>query len=275
MDSSPEGPDDTNGRDCLNAHVSIRFLRALRCPARIIAAVPPLIPVGLGLVVLAIGFLVQRAAGPRQRVGRLLASTPAVSVAEARALAGGSPRYIRVEGRIDAETDFEDDAHRPLVFRRTRLQLQRGSAWVDLDDRRERVPFELREGLDSIGIDDGALDVGLVVVVRESEGVAADVADRLPTGTDPATPVRLRIEQVSSVEHAVVVGVPTRDAAGEPRIGAGLGRPLILATLERPDALRVLADGAPGRPVLVAVTVIGGLVLIVAGLAWALADRLL
>lgn len=270
MSPSPEGPHDTNGCDRLNAHVSVRFLRAFPCAPRIIAAVSPLIPLAAGLVALAVALLISRSFGPRHRVGRLLASTPAVSIAEALTMAGGPPRYVRVQGRLDSETDFEDDAHRPLVFRRTRLQLRRGSAWIDLDDRRERVPFELREGLDSIAIDDEALDGGLVVVVRESEGTAADLPDRVPAGTDPATPARLRIEQVSNVEHAIAVGVPGLDATGTATLTAGLGRPLILATMDRADALRVLAEGDPLRPVLLAATVVAGLALVTLGLAWTL-----
>jgi len=236
---------------------------------RIIAAVSPLLPLVAGLVALAIGFLIRRSLGARYRVGLLLSAAPVLSVAEARALASGPQRYIQVAGRVDSETDFEDDAHRPLVFRRTRLQLRDGSRWIDLDDRRERVPFEVREDLDSIAIDDAALDVGLVVVVRESEGTAADVLDRVPAGTDPATPVRLRIEQISSVEHAIVAGVPGLDASGSPRISAGLGRPLILATIDRPDALRVLAEGRPVQPILVAFTMIAGVALVAVGLALA------
>jgi len=54
-------------------------------------------------------------------------TTPRVSVDEARALAvAGRRRYVRVEGRIDSEQDFEDADHRPLVFRRTRLEARRG-----------------------------------------------------------------------------------------------------------------------------------------------------
>jgi hypothetical protein len=238
--------------------------------ARMIAAVSPLVPLAAGLVVLAIGFFIRPALGPRYRVGLLLASSQAVTIAEAKALADGPPRYVRVSGRVDSEIDFEDDAHRPLVFRRTRLQLRNGSTWTDLDDRRERVPFELREGLDSIAVDDEALDEGLVVVVRESEGTAADVPDRVPPGTDPALPVRLRIEQVSSVEHAIAVGVPGLDPSGNARISAGMGRPLILATMDRPDAMRVLAEGRRFQPVVVAASLIGGTALVVIGLAWAL-----
>lgn len=233
------------------------------------SAVSPIALLAAGLVVLAAGILIRRRLGPRYRVGALLSTAPVVSVAEARTLAGGPSRYVQVEGRVDSETDFEDDAHRPLVFRRTRLQLLDGSRWIDLDDRRERVPFEVREGLDSIAIDDEALDAGLVVVVRESVGTAADAADRVPAGTPPTTPLRLRIEQVSSVEHAIVAGVPGVDDEGSIRMSAGLGRPLILATMDRADALRVVADGRRFQPAVVASTVVAGVALIVVGLAWA------
>jgi hypothetical protein len=252
--------------------VSVRFLRALSCLAtglaRIIAAVSPLSLLVAGIVVLAIGFVIRRSLGPRYRVGSLLAASQVVSIAEANALAAGPPRYVQVKGRVDSESDFEDDAHRPLVFRRTRLQLRDGSGWTDIDDRRERVDFELHEGLDAIAIDDSALDVGLVVVVRESEGTAADVADRVPEETDPTTPVRLRIEHVSSVEHAIVAGVPALDATGKPMMTAGLGRPLILATMDRPDAMRILAEGHRLPPILAAAGLIGGAALVAVALAW-------
>lgn len=225
----------------------------------------PLIPLIAGLAALAAGALVLRTYGPRYRVGRLLASTPAISIAEARVLAEGRPRYVRVDGRIDAEDEFEDDAHRPLVFRRTRLQLRRGSGWVSFEDGRERVRFEVRDGLDGIVVDDGALDAGLVVVARESTGTAADLPDRVPSGTAMDAPVRLRIEQVSSVEHAIVLGVPGLDDAGRPRLSAGLGRPLVLTTLEPDEAMRILADGSSGRPLIAAVCLIGGIGLLVVG----------
>ena len=229
----------------------------------------PLIPLVAGLVALVAGVLVLRTFGPEYRVGRLLAATRAVTIGEARALAGGSARYVRVSGRIDAEEEFEDDAHRPLVFRRTRLQLRTGRNWVSFEDRRERVDFEVRDGLDGIAIDDAAIDAGLVVVPRESVGTAADVADRVPAGTEPATPVRLRIEQVSSIEHAIVLGVPRLDPAGEPTMTAGLGRPLILTTLEPDEAMRVLTGGERRRPLIATACMVGGFVLI--GLAGVLA----
>ncbi len=247
--------------------MSWRFLRALSCPARIIAAVSPLVPLVPGFVALAAGILVLRTFGPRYRVGRLLAATPEVSVAEALDLAtAGKPRYVKVRGRVDAETEFEDDAHRPLVFRRTRLQLRRKDAWVSFEDGRERVPFEIREGLEGIAVDDAALDDGLVVIPRESVGTATDVIDRVPPGTAPDTPVRLRVEQISSVEHAIVVGVPGLDASGAPWMSAGLGRPLVLTTLETSEAMRILTGGDRRRPLVAVVCLAGGLALIAVAL---------
>jgi len=219
-----------------------------------------------GFAALVVGGLILRTYGPNYRVGRLLAATRPVSISEARTLAAGAPRYVKVSGRIDAEDEFEDDAHRPLVFRRTRLQLRGRDGWVSFEDTRERVDFEVRDGLEGIAIDDAALDVGLVVIPRESVGTAADVADRVPPGTEPTTAVRLRIEQVSSVEHAIVLGVPGLDEAGAPRLSAGLGRPLVLTTLEQDEAMRVLADGERRRPMMAAACFVGGLGSIALGL---------
>ena len=147
-----------------------------------------------------------------------------------------------------------------------------GRAWVAFEDSRESVPFDVREGLDSIGVDADALDAGLVVVPRESVGIAGDLAgsDRSPATLAPTTPVRALIEQVSSVEHAVVLGVPmSSEGDGDrPRLTAGLGRPLILTTLEPAEAMRILAGGST-RPRLVAACFIVGTALLAAGIAWA------
>ena len=83
------------------AHATRRFLRVASCPALLpSAAVTPLIVIVAGLVAIAGGSLLLRSYGPRMRVGRLLAVTPRVSIAEARAIAAsGGPRYVRVDGR--------------------------------------------------------------------------------------------------------------------------------------------------------------------------------
>jgi hypothetical protein len=232
--------------------------------------VGPLVFIALGLVAFGAGVLVLRSFGSRYRVGRLLAATPSVSVAEARELAAGPPRYVAIHGRIDAEDEFEDDAHRPLVLRRARLQLRPGSDWETVDEHTTAVAFEVREGLDSIAIDHAALDAGLVVVPRESIGIAADAPDRVPDGTAPDAPLRLLVEQVSSVEHAVVVGVPVPGEGDAPiRMTAGLGRPLILTTLESAEAMRILAADGPRRPLIAAMALALGLASLTIGVVWA------
>ena len=226
-----------------------------------------------GIVALAVGVLILRTYGSSYRVGRMLAAARTVSVSEARSLAHGPARFVRVDGRIDAEDEFEDDLHRPLVFRRTRLQLRSDGHWKTFEDNRESVRFEIRDGLEAIVVDDAALDEGLVVIVRELVGTAADVPDRVPAGTVPETAVRLRVEQVSSVEHVIAVGVPGLDESGEPRLSAGLNRPLILTPLDRDEAMRILVGGERRRPQVALACLIGGIVLIsigaIAGIAQA------
>ncbi len=232
----------------------------------------PLLFVGAGVVALVIGVVVLRGLGASYRIGRLLAATPIVSIAEARALADGPPRYVGIRGRIDSEEQFEDDAHRPLVLRRARIQLLDGRTWTTVDEHREVVRFEINEGLDTIGVDGAAIDEGLVVVRRESVGTAADVPDRVPEGTPPDQPVRLRVDQVSAVEHAIVLGVPLRTDGPGPdvHLTAGLGRPLILTTLERDEAMRVLTEGDRRGPLAAALALGSGFVLLSVGLVWGL-----
>ena len=138
-------------------------------------------------------------------------------VARALEIAGRAARATSaVAGRIDAEEEFEDEHHRPLVFRRTRLETARREVGGrPIEDLRRAVPFEIVDGLDRIAIDIDALDVGLVVVIRESEGTAADdPGARACRDLARDTPVRLRIEQLSSVDHAVACGMPALDDAG-------------------------------------------------------------
>jgi hypothetical protein len=235
----------------------------------------PLLLIGAGAVALGAGIVVLRSFGPGYRIGRLLAATPRVSIEEARSLAArGTQRYVRVDGRIDATDEFEDADHRPLVLRRTRIEALTRGVWEAVEDNREQVPFEVREGIAGIDVDAAALDAGLVVVPRFSTGVAGDLGDRAPDGLSPETPVRARIEQVSSVEHAIVLGVPVADD-GRVRLGPGLGRPLVLTTLEPPEAMRLLAGGDVRRSRAAAALLVGGAVLVAAGIGWAIAEALL
>jgi hypothetical protein len=209
---------------------------------------------GLGLVVVGIaaglvGFLLLRRSGTGWRVGRLLAAAPERTLAQAAAIvAGGEQAYIRLHGRIDSDEEFPGDDGKPIVYRRRRLQQRSGrSGWLTFDDERLAVPFCLSQKGERIDIDTEALGDGLVVVPRESEGVAADVTAEAVSGElpdlPPETPVRLRIEQVSAVDHAIAAGVPRVGGGGSVVLGPGLGRPLVLTTLELDEAMRVLAGG--------------------------------
>jgi hypothetical protein len=236
--------------------------------------VTPQILLLAGVVALGAGFAILRSFGPRYRVGRLLASAGQVSIGEALELAHtGEARFVRVDGRIDSEDEFEDIDHRPLVLRRTRIEHRRSlpPAWRTLDLQTEAVPFQLNEGLDSIEVDRTALADGLVVVPRRSVGVLADLGDRvtIPSGgSSPDTPARVTVEQVSSVEHAIAAGVPRMDPSGRAVLSAGLGRPLILTTLEIPEAMRVLTGGSILRSRAAAVLLVAGGALLAAGVLW-------
>jgi hypothetical protein len=232
--------------------------------------VTSLVLVAAGVVALVVGWLLMQRLGARARVGRILASTPVVPVDEAVRLAGGSPRYVGVGGRLDSDQEFLDEHERPLVLRRSRLELRAGSRWQTVADHREVVPFCLAGGLASIAVDGEALDEGLIVVLREALGTAGEIADRVPEGTPPDTPARLRVELLSTVDHALALGVPSVGPDARPILRAGLGRPLILTTLEPAEAMRLLAVDHRTSTRAAAVLMAVGLVAAVAGLVWAI-----
>jgi hypothetical protein len=234
--------------------------------------VPALAPVliALGLVATAAGLLLLRSFGPGVRVGRLLSVTPRASLAEAIAIAGsGEERYVGVEGRIDAVDEFTDENDRPLVYRRRRIQVRSTGRWRTVEESVESVPFSIDADGSSLAIDPSHLADGLVVLPRESIGRAREVPGRLPPGTPADAAVRLRIDQVSSVEHATVLGCPRRTDTGVALV-PGTGRPLVLSTLEREEAMRVLAEGRRGRAIVATGLLVGGPVATAAGLLAAL-----
>jgi hypothetical protein len=238
-------------------------------------AVIPLVVVLLGIGALAAGWLAMRSLGPRARIGRVLASTPVVPVDRAVEIArSGKARYVGVGGRVDADEEFLDESERPLIYRRTRLELKDGSVWTAVEDRREALPFEIAGGAARIAVDQDDLRDGVVVVVRESVGTAGEIQDRLPAGTPPTTPARFRVEHVSTVDHALVLGVPALDPERGPIMRAGFGRPLIITTLAPTEAMRLLAMGKRGTTQLASVLLAIGAALVVTGVAWVLIDAI-
>jgi hypothetical protein len=236
----------------------------------------------LGLLLALAGWLLLRRGGQAWRVGRLLAVAQQHGLAEAQALAAvGDEAYVRVHGRIDSDEEFPGDDGNALVFRRRRLQREvRGwgtGSWSTIDDQRVAVPFRLAEHGDRVSVDVEALGDGLVVVPRLSTGVAADVtaddvAGALPD-MPPDQPIRLRIEQVATTDHATVAGVPRRDVDGTTILGPGMGRPLILTTLDLDEAMRVLGSERRGALRIAAVLLVAAALLAVAGLGLAVVGR--
>ena len=64
--------------------------------------------------------------------------------------------------------------------------------------------------------------------------------------------------------------MPRRDTDGTVRLTEGLGRPLIVTTLERSEAMRILADGRTARPLLAAICLVAGMGLVSIGFATAI-----
>jgi hypothetical protein len=226
------------------------------------------------LAALAIGCLVAaalllRRVGPAYGIARRLSGTPQMSIAEAVELAtADDQRYVRVSGRVSSDEEFPDEHDRPLVYRRSRLEVADGDGgWRSIAQDSEAVPFGVEARGAYLAVDAAALTEGLIVVPREATGRVADLDPQLAGEENPDAAARLVIEQISAVEQAVVAGVPRLDETGTPTISAGLGRPLILTTVELPAAMRLLAGGRRGTVVAAAVLLGAGAVLAVAAVA--------
>ncbi len=219
---------------------------------------------GLALLSIVTVMFLLRSLGPGYRVGRLLAATPLVSIEDAAELARGeSARYVRVNGRISSAEEFPDEQDRPLVYRRSRIALRDSTGrWTTHVEEREAVPFGVESRSSLIAVDEGALGDGLVVIPREAEGIASDLPpdriEALPATYQPSDPARLTIEQLSAVEHATVCGQPVLGATG-PMLTAGMGRPLIVTTLDAPSAMRLLARHRRGRVLAATVLLVASL----------------
>lgn len=235
----------------------------------------------LGIVLGVAGWALLRRGGEGWRIGRLLAVAPQRSLIEAAASAArGDQAYVRIHGRIDSDEEFPGDDGATLVFRRRRLQRQerrvlRGTIWRTFDDQRLAVPFRLADRGEHVAIDVDALGDGLVVVPGVATGVASDLAAapsaRSGGGWDsrttmaPDVPVRLRVEQVATTDHGTAAGVVRRSADGTAILGPGLGRPLILTTLDLDEAMRVLGTDQRRMLVVAAGLLIGAVLALALG----------
>jgi len=245
-------------------------------------------PVALiGAALITVGLLLSRRADVRTRAGQLLAGLSPVTPTEAlrlAALRGESSPYLAIKGSIDAAEIFEDENHRPLVFRRERVSIADEGGWRVLDTAERSLPFVVSDPSSSISIATADLADGLVVVERRWEGSVAELhaagreyqsADTAAlvaalAASDPTRGARVGLEQISNLDRATAAG---QLVDGELRAGAG--RPLVVTTLERAEALRLL--GSEGRNRLassaVALALLAlGLLLLIGGIALALAS---
>ena len=241
----------------------------------------------IGAALLVIGLLLSRRTDARTRAGQLLAGLSPISPTEAlklAALRGDSAPYLAIKGSIDAPEIFEDEHHRPLVFRRERVSIADEGGWRVIDTAERSLPFVVSDPSNSISIATADLADGLVVVERRWEGSVAELHaagreyQRPETAAlvaalatnDPTRGARVGLEQISNLDRATAAG---QLVDGELRAGAG--RPLVVTTLERADALRLLGGEARGRLVsstLALALLAIGLLLLLGGVALTLAS---
>ena len=241
----------------------------------------------IGAALLVIGLLLSRRTDARTRAGQLLAGLSPISPTEAlklAALRGDSAPYLAIKGSIDAPEIFEDEHHRPLVFRRERVSIADEGGWRVIDTAERSLPFVVSDPSNSISIATADLADALVVVERRWEGSVAELHaagreyQRPETAalvaalatSDPTRGARVGLEQISNLDRATAAG---QLVDGELRAGAG--RPLVVTTLERADALRLLGGEARGRLVsstLALALLAIGLLLLLGGVALALAS---
>jgi len=245
----------------------------------------PIALIGAALIV--IGLLLSRRTNVRTRAGQLLAGLSPITPTEAlrlAALRGDSAPYLAIKGSVDASETFEDEHHRPLVFRRERVSIADEQGWRVIDVAERSLPFVISDPSGAIRIATADLADGLVVVERRWEGSVAELHAaareyRSPetaalvaaiAASDPSRQARVGLEQISNLDRATAAG---QLVDGELRAGAG--RPLVVTTLERADALRLLGGEGRGRLAssTVALALLAlGLLFLIGGIALALAS---
>jgi hypothetical protein len=245
----------------------------------------PIALIGAALII--IGLLLSRRTNVRTRAGQLLAGLSPITPTEAlrlAALRGDSAPYLAIKGSVDASEIFEDEHRRPLVFRRERVSIADEQGWRVIDVAERSLPFVISDPSSAIRIATADLADGLVVVERRWEGSVAELHAAAReyqspetaalvaaiAASDPSRHARVGLEQISNLDRATAAG---QLIDGELRAGAG--RPLVVTTLERADALRLLGGEGRGRLAssTAALALLAlGLLFLIGGIALALAS---
>jgi hypothetical protein len=168
------------------------------------------------------------------------------------ALLIGDGHYLAVSGNIDAAEAFEDESHRPLVYRRERVVIADGATWREIERVVRSVPFVISDDAHSVAIDAAQLGDGLVVIERQWDGSVAELAAAHREYQDPesatlvaqlasaapAAGARVILEQISTLDRGTAAGL----LRGGALTAGGAGQPLVLTTLDRREALRILGS---------------------------------
>ena len=229
-----------------------------------------------GALLIVLSIWSSRRGGTRTRAARLMAGVAPVTPREA--LLVGDGHYLAVGGNIDAAEAFEDESHRPLVYRRERVLIADGATWREIERVVRSVPFVISDGDHALAIDAAQLGDGLVVIERQWDGSVAELAAahrdyqnpesatlvaQLAT-TAPTAGARVILEQISTLDRGTAAGL----LRGGALTAGGAGQPLVLTTLDRREALRILGSGqraSLAAGLLTLLLLIAGLFLFVAG----------
>ena len=164
----------------------------------------PVVVVGAALIFF--GLILSRRTDTRTRAGQLLAGLSPISPTEAlklAALRGDAAPYLAIKGSIDAPEIFEDENHRPLVYRRERVSIADEGGWRVIDTAERSLPFVVSDPSSSISIATADLADGLVVVERRWEG---SVAELHAAGREYQSP------ETAALVAALAASDPTRGA---------------------------------------------------------------
>jgi len=236
-----------------------------------------------GALLIALSIWSSRRGGTRTRAARLMAGVAPISPREA--LLVGDGHYLAVSGNIDAAEAFEDESHRPLVYRRERVLIADGATWREVEHVVRSVPFVISDGDHSLTIDAAQLGDGLVVIERQWDGSVAELAAahrdyqnpesaalvaQLASAA-PTTGARVILEQISTLDRGTAAGL----LRGGALTAGGAGQPLVLTTLDRREALRILGSGqraSLAAGLLTLLLLIAGLLLLLIGSAALLSE---
>ena len=236
-----------------------------------------------GALLIALSIWSSRRGGTRTRAARLMAGVAPISPREA--LLVGDGHYLAVSGNIDAAEAFEDESHRPLVYRRERVLIADGATWREVERVVRSVPFVISDGDHSLTIDAAQLGDGLVVIERQWDGSVAELAAahrdyqnpesaalvaQLASAA-PTTGARVILEQISTLDRGTAAGL----LRGGALTAGGAGQPLVLTTLDRREALRILGSGqraSLAAGLLTLLLLIAGLLLLLIGSAALLSE---